>query len=57
MTRGLHGNFKSYGMITWLPEYLNVQNEGWWALGDDFRTLPMSRILADIPHFSDVRLA
>jgi hypothetical protein len=26
------------------------------ALGDDLRTLPMSRIVAEIPHFSEIRL-
>ena len=30
--------------------------EEWRALGDDFRTLPMSQIVADIPHFIEVQL-
>ncbi len=28
----------------------------WWALGDDFRTLPMNEIVANLPHFGQLSL-
>ena len=28
----------------------------WWALGDDFRTLPLNQIVAGIPHFNELIL-
>jgi hypothetical protein len=28
----------------------------WWNLGDDFRTLPISQIVAGIPHFRELAL-
>jgi hypothetical protein len=30
--------------------------EGWWALVDDFRTLPMGQIVAGIPHIGELSL-
>ena len=33
-----------------------VRFERWWALGDDFRTLPINQIVAGIPQFREFAL-
>ena len=33
-----------------------AQTARWWALGDDFRTLPLSQIAAGIPHLREFTL-
>jgi hypothetical protein len=31
-------------------------SEGWWALGDDLRTLPLGQIVAGIPRMGELSL-
>jgi len=30
--------------------------KSWWALGDDFRTLPLAQMVANFPNFNEFAL-
>jgi hypothetical protein len=43
-------------MVEGKKQQANNCGRRWWALGDDFRTLPISQIAAGIPHFREFAL-
>jgi hypothetical protein len=45
--------------MQWLKakkQQAKIYGSRWWALGDDFRTLPISQIVAGIPGFREFAL-